>query len=115
MYPFHITTATGTAALKQVSATGADFYGLTATNTASGAAFYVKLWWQGAANSAPPAIGTTAPSLTVGVTNSAATTLSLNRPMNAGGPLWVAVTLNGADTDTNGVATGGDTVSLFVE
>jgi len=114
MYGFQAPTTNATPTLTKLGE-AVDFWGFAATNTASGAGFYLKLWWQSKAASSIPVIGTTPPNFTAGVTNSAGTTLSLGRPMNPGGPCWYSVTLNSAQTDDTALGAGGDIITLFLE
>ena len=118
MYTVAFTVLTGTPVLTQLGAPQVDLYGALASNTASGAEYFLKLWWQGNSLSTP-VIGTTTPSLTIPVGYNPITTAGIEvswmRPLNMGGPCWYAVTLNAAPNDDTAIATGGDVVTLLLE
>jgi len=110
MIPIHFTTTTSAPALTLAGSFN-DFWGAEATN-AKDTVYYIKLWWQGNTN-VVPVIGTTKPTLTLAVQSGAVSRFYSN-PVISQGPLWYAITLNPADTDTTVLATGGDVVTLYV-
>ena len=110
MIPIHFTTTTSAVALTQAG-NFTDFWGAEATN-AKDSVYYIKIWWQGNTNTVP-VVGTTKPTLTLAV-QSGSTERAYTDPVRFQGPMWYAVTLNPADTDTTVLATGGDVVTLFV-
>jgi len=110
MVPIHFTTSTSAPALVQAGS-WTELWGYAATD-AKDASYYLKVWWQGNSN-VKPVIGTTSPNVTFAVIAGNPSCV-FAVPIILQGPMWYAVTLNPADTDTTVLATGGDVVTLFV-
>lgn len=108
------TTTTATPALTLVNGgVNTSFIG-GCSSSAEAAAFYLKLWWQGANPSQTiPVIGTTSPNAVIPIPAAGQPPFLLHYPLNMGGPLWYAVTKNAAVTDDTALTTGGDVVTLF--
>jgi hypothetical protein len=109
--PYHFTTTSLAVALTKISDQGADFMGLAAC---AAEAYFVKLWWQPPGNTTIPTVGTTPPNLTIQVPSTGSPPVAWSRPLNPGGPAWVAVTKYQTDIDTTTVA-GGDVITLFLD
>lgn len=75
---------------------------------ATGAAFFVKLYWYlPTASAATPTVGTTSPQMTIQVSNGLSFNQSNPDGITMPGLLFYAVTTSAGDGDTNGVSAGG--------
>ena len=110
MVPLHFTTSTAAVALT-LAGNWSELYGVSATDSKD-ATYYVKIWWQGSSLTLP-VIGTTKPNATFQIASGVQNCI-LPTPAVLSGPMFYAVTLNAADTDTTVLATGGDVITLWV-
>jgi hypothetical protein len=111
--PYHFSTTTATPALTQLQGEAVALLGITATSAES-AGYFVKIWWAHNSGTEIPVIGTTAPDLTIEV-GTGGICQEFNHPLQGGGPAWVSVTKNAADTDATALTTGGDVITLFLD
>lgn len=119
---YRLVTA-NTTNLNKVRSNAGVIKGFVFTNTNATYAIFVKLYWfRPTATAAVPTVGTTLPSLTVGLPAVTATTgggtIAASFPdgfTGGAGDLYIAVTKLVADTDTTAVGAGDGLLSLLVE
>jgi hypothetical protein len=96
--------------LNLVQQIGANITGVEVANPIA-SAIYLKFYL--GANA--PTVGTTVPYLTVTCIASGATSKTFPVPISAPQTLWVATTLNLADSDATAIGAGGPVVQVLVE
>lgn len=96
--------------LAQVKGYSGNLAGYSIINT-NAAARYVKLY----SSVDQPVVGTTVPKMTIQVPASGQITLALSDVVNFGATMWMATTVNIADSDSTAVGAGDLYTHLFVE
>ena len=113
---FHLTSA-ATTNLTQLGVGHTQLYGYSIVNTAA-TALFVKFYWGAPGTFSGggdlPTVGTDIPALTVGIPTVSTLTLSYNEPIAGEGNLFMATTVNAADTDATAVAAGNLIMSILI-
>ena len=112
-------TAAGSTNLTRIGGdNGAVITGFEIYNTAAAARF-VKLYWGApgtfSSNADAPTVGTDVPNVTIGIPTVSAARQSYYSAPRGRGLLYLATTVNAADTDTTAVTAGDLIISLFYE
>lgn len=112
--PFKFTTTASTNLQAVRAGQSGKLKGYAVANVAT--AIYIKLYWftNTSASVEGPVVGTTVPSMTLGIAASANDHEGWPDGITGNGQLWVAVTAAAADTDSANAAAGA-VITLFVE
>lgn len=117
--PYKFTTAATTNLQSVRAGQTANLKGYSAVNSAAYPIFLKLYWFINTASASAPTVGTTVPSMTIGINAGSAIVVGQSGSWPDGitgnGELWAAVTKLAADSDATVVASGDGIITLLVE